>query len=211
MPGFFLQRKPDPMKTTRAFSFRSTGGILTYLWAVAASLILSACVSPIPVVPTSETPKAGVGYVAGVFSAAKNNYGLGITSVDGGEEIVLPFVDPALSTTGSVVPDRFTMVQLPSGRYRISSWLAFSQALKEKKSRKELPREASLEFTVSPGRVRYLGKFSGFTSYDVGHNTILWIRPAPIAKRDLMHFMELAYPHFPFELVDPRPSSVYGN
>lgn len=186
-----------------------TTGTIKYMFAAAAALMLSACVSVQPVIPVSATPSATMGYVAGVFSASGyGNYGLGITSVKGGEEVVLPFSNlegPLKSVPG----DKATMIQLPAGEYRISSWLTFARLTKERISRKELPAgREGLEFTVTAGRVRYLGRFSSETS-TVGMTIRFSIQPQRIAQHDLALLFETGYPNFPLQLVDAQPNSVY--
>lgn len=190
-------------------SFRSAGAFTKYIWA-AAALILSGCVSVQTVTPGAETPKATVGYVAGVFSAAANDdFGLGITSVAGGEEMVLPFANPAVPMK-TILQDRVTMIQLPPGKYRVSSWLTFGRLTKEKITKKELPAGAEgLLFDVTPGRVWYLGKFSAATAV-AGYQRIRFsIRPQRIAQQDLALLFEIGYPNFPIDLVDRQPDSVY--
>lgn len=186
-----------------------TTGAIKYIFAAAATLMLSACVSMQPVVPVSATPSATMGYVAGVFSSSGvGNYGLGLTDLAGGKEVVLSFSDLA-GPLNSVPGDKATMIQLPAGRYRVSSWVTFSRITMEKISRKELPlgREG-LEFTVAQGRVRYLGKFSSDTS--IGGTTIRYhIEPQRITQQDLARLFASGYPNFPFQLIDAQPDSVY--
>jgi hypothetical protein len=184
---------------------------MRYLFGAAAALILSGCVSVQTVVPAATTPHATAGYVAGVFSTAgATEFGLGITSIHGGEETVLPFADAA---TGKFripdVPDRVTMIQLPGGEYRISSWLTFSSLTREKITRKALPAGAeSLQFTVTPGRVRYLGKFAAVMSY-AGLKINYRIDPQRIAQDELALLLEMGYPNFSLKLVDPQPGLIY--
>jgi hypothetical protein len=150
-------------------------------------------------------PKADIGYVAGVFVPSSEEFGLGITNMNGGEETVLPFTDTAqLSGNHS---ERVTMIQLPPGRYRISSWLTFNSFYKDRGIHKMLPQSEELEFTVAPGRVKYLGKFSSAQSvYGFTHS--FKITPTAISVQDLKFLTEMYYPNFGFELYDPQPGSV---
>jgi hypothetical protein len=190
--------------------FCSLDHALKYIWVATAALILSGCVALQKVTSSAEAPKATVGYVAGVFSAAAaDDFGLGITRVGGGDEVVLPFAN--LATPMKVVmQDRVTMIELPPGKYRISSWLTFGRYTKEKVTRNELPAGVeALEFTVAPGRVRYLGKFAAASAV-AGYLKIRFsIRPQTIAQQDLALLFEVGYPNFPLELVDRQPGSVY--
>jgi hypothetical protein len=182
---------------------------MRYLLA-AAFLLLTGCVTVQPVVQSAAAPQSNEGYVAGVFSASgADDYGLGITNINGGDEVVLPFADLATSKIGANSQDRVTMIQLPTGRYRISSWLTFGRFSKERITRKELPAGAdSLAFDVAPGRVRYLGKFAAETSFG-GFSVYFKVRPQRIAQKDLALLLEIAYPNFRMDMFDPQPGSVY--
>lgn len=189
---------------------RSIRAIITYAWGVAIALLLTGCVSVQTVIASTEKPQAAVGYVAGVFSASgADTYGLGITNVNGGEEIVLPFAGPLIANTRATMQERVTMIQLPAGKYRISSWVTFGYLTKEQITRKALPAEAEgLEFSVTPGRVRYLGKFAATTSFS-GFRTSFRIRPERIKQDDLALLLDISYPNFSPDLLDPQPDSVY--
>lgn len=105
--------------------------------------------------------------------------------------------------------DKATMIQLPAGNYRISSWLTFARLTKERIIRKELPAgREGLEFTVAAGRVRYLGRFSSETS-TVGMTIRFSIEPQRISQHELALLFETGYPNFPLQLVDAQPNSVY--
>ncbi|BBB68441.1 hypothetical protein UNDYM_4188 [Undibacterium sp. YM2] len=182
-----------------------------YLLAVIV-LVLSGCVTLEPVLQVADKPKSDVGYVAGAFVfSGGGSYALGVTNVNGGEEFVLPFIDPAVYKTMTRVAqlDRVTMIQLPPGRYRVSSWLIYDYLTKEKVAKKTLPEnERGLEFTVTPGRVRYLGKFSGMTTPS-GFRTQFRVESQRITAKDLSLLLEVSYPNFTMDLLDAQPGSVY--
>jgi hypothetical protein len=193
--------------TTSSFSLL---GLFKY-FLLAAFLMLAGCAAVQPVVPSTEAPKATVGYVAGVFSAAgANEFGLGISKVSGGEEVVLPFNDSGVPRKGYSFKDRVTMIQLAPGRYRVSSWLTYGRGTKDIITRKALSNGPDgLEFVVTPGRVWYLGKFSADTSF-TGFNTVNFrIQPQRIPQRDLALLLEIAYPNFPPKLLDAQSGSVF--
>lgn len=187
-----------------SFSYPASG-VLGCLLAVSTALLLHGCVTIQAVTPRAEVPKAEAGYVAGVFVPTLEEFGLGITNVNGGEETVLPFTDPSQKFQ---LGERLTMIQLPPGRYRISSWLTYNSFYREKSTRKELPPSEELQFTVTPGRVKYLGKFSASKSFS-GFTVHFRIKPGAIASQDLALLTETYYPNFGVELFDPQPGSVY--
>jgi len=181
------------------------------LFAVIIALLLSACVSVQPVVPKSEAPKAETGYVAGAFFlAGGKNYGFGITNLNGGEEVILSFAEQRNYDD----MDRVRMIPLPAGTYRVSSWLVFNRLTGEKTSRTVLPLDRdSLQFTVVPGRVRYIGKYSTHQSVNQytpwRANVTFGIRPERITQQSLNRLFEADYPNFPPALIDPLPGTMY--
>ncbi|GAB3405993.1 hypothetical protein NX774_22250 [Massilia agilis] len=180
-------------------------GVLKCLITAAAALLLHGCITIQPVTPRAEIPRADRGYVAGVFVPTLEEFGLGITNMNGGEETVLPFTDPSQKFQ---LGERLTMIQLPPGRYRISSWLTYNSFYKEKSTRKELPQSEKLQFTVTPGRVAYLGKFSASKSFS-GFTIHFKIKPLAITLQDLTLLAETYYPNFGIALYDPQPGSLY--
>jgi hypothetical protein len=193
-----------------SISVRSLSKLITYAGSAALALVLSGCVTLQAVVPAAETPRATVGYVAGVFSMESvDDYALGLTNLNGGEELVLPFADTNIPKKRGSMAERVTMIQVPAGRYRISSWLTFSRLGNELIRRKAMPKEEeSLQFDVSPGRVRYLGKFAANTSREV-FSVYFKIDPQRISQSDLARLLEQGYPSFSTNLIDAQPGAIY--
>jgi hypothetical protein len=175
----------------------------------AAALMLTGCVTVQSVLPPSESPKATSAYVAGIFDASgADDYGLGLTSVNGGAEVVLPFADLTKLRNIPATQEKMNIVELPPGRYRISSWLTFARFTKEQVARKELPKTDGFEFDVALGRVRYIGKFSGLTSHSM-FKVHFKITPQRVSRENMALLLEMSYPNFPVDLIDPQPQSVY--
>lgn len=178
-------------------------------WAgvLSALALLSGCVSVHPVVQQTAIPKSVNGYVAGVFSASgAYSYGLGIVSMNGNDETVLPFYGNSTSTRGNL--EQVSMIEIPAGRYRISSWLTFDRLTHERHTRNALSASIrELQFEVKPGRVTYIGKFEGATAFEI-FKVRFRIEPKAVAQNDLELLFQMAYPNFSFGLVDPQPGSI---
>lgn len=182
--------------------------------AVAIALILSACVTLRPVLPRGESPDTNTGYVAGVFQIqGKDDFAFGLTNVNGGEELIFPFANPAVTQldkkSGREVPEQVTMIHLPAGKYRLTSWLAYGPGTKKQTARKDLPADnQNREFVVTKGRMTYLGKFSA-SSLRYGFGGNFRIFPQKINEQELANLLKLAYPFFSMDVVDPLPGSLY--
>ncbi|MFZ6732069.1 hypothetical protein ACO0LG_09130 [Undibacterium sp. Ji42W] len=184
-----------------------------YIVAFTVACILSACVTLRPVLPRGERPDTNTGYVAGVFQIqGKDDFAFGITNVNGGEELIFPFANPAGpqldKKSGREVPDRVTMIQLPPGRYRLTSWVAYGPGTKQQTARKNLPADnQNREFVVTAGRVSFLGKFTA-TYWFGGLSKNFHIIPQRITENELASMLKVAYPFFSMDIIDPRPGSL---
>lgn len=140
---------------------------LHWIAASLCVLVLSGCVSsPVfqPPLDSKQAPVTGSGYVAGIFSRewapGRLDFAFGIVNVDTAKEYVMPFgVDTALPDS---VKDKFGMIRLPPGKYRIAYWLSYSA-----KDHKQLSRSDTLAdpmvgspFTLAPGEVVFIGSYT---------------------------------------------------
>ena len=198
-------------KTTSSFPIIAAS---KYMLAVAIVLILSACVTLRPVLPRGERPDTNTGYVAGIFQIqGKDDFAFGITNVNGGEELIFPFANPAVTQidkkTGREVPEQVTMIHLPAGKYRLTSWLAYGPGTKKQTARKDLPADnQNREFVVTKGRMTYLGKFSA-SGWRFGYRGDFRISPQRTNQQELENLLKVAYPFFSMDIVDPLPGSLY--
>lgn len=141
------------------------------LYWIAASLcmmVLTGCAGSStrfqPPLDSKQSPVTGSGYVAGIFSRdwapGRLDFAFGIVNVDTAEEYVMPFgVDTALPDS---VKDKFEMIPLPPGKYRIAYWLSYSA-----KDHKQLSRTDNFAspmvgtaFTLAPGEVVFIGSYT---------------------------------------------------
>jgi hypothetical protein len=138
-------------------------------WIAAALciLMLSGCASNTarvqPIVDSKQSPVSSSGYVAGMFSRdwgpGKLDFALGVVNSATAEEYVMPFV--VGTSLPDSVKDRFGMIQLPPGKYRIAYWLSYSTKDNQQLTKTAISPDATagLPFTVTSGEVVFLGSF----------------------------------------------------
>jgi hypothetical protein len=130
-------------------------------------VMLSGCTNnrlPIqPIMDSKQFPVLDSGYIAGMFSRdwdpEKLGFGLGIVNIETAEEYVMPFgVETGLP---SKVIDKFGMIQLPPGEYRIAYWLAYSTRKKEEIFQTSISPDSidGLPFSLMPGEVVFIGSY----------------------------------------------------
>ncbi|MDB5932899.1 MAG: hypothetical protein JWQ01_243 [Massilia sp.] len=136
---------------------------------VASSLFLAAllggCVSPAAYVDKSSLPSPQAGYVGAQFvsTSAKFISALVLENVVTQQEYVLPFANQAFTSTPHVETG---MLALPPGKYKIAKWLAYNSTSKGTEfTRKISSGLLARDFEVSTGKVVFLGKLSGGTTW----------------------------------------------
>ncbi len=134
------------------------------LFAVAAVLcvlLLSGCGGlPIqPIMDSKAFPTKDSAYVAGMFSRSwddkKLGFGLGLVEVESDDEYVMPF-DVTTDLPNSV-KDRFVMIELPPGKYRIASWVTYSGGSALTQTNISPDSVTGMPFTLAPGEVAFIG------------------------------------------------------
>lgn len=140
-----------------------------YPWIAAALCILalSGCANkptPFqPVMDSKQSPASGSGYVAGIFSRdwapGKLDFAFGIVNTATAEEYVMPF--GVETTLPDSVKDKFGMMRLPPGKYRIEYWLTYSTKDHQQLSRSDSFPDPTvgLPFTLAAGEVVFMGSF----------------------------------------------------
>ncbi len=129
--------------------------------AVLCVLLLSGCGGlPIqPIMDSEQSPTMDSAYVAGMFSRdwddGKLGFGLGFVNVASDREYVMPF--GVTTDLPNSVKDRFVMIELPPGKYRIASWVTYSGSSALTQTNISPDSATGMPFTLAPGEVTFVG------------------------------------------------------
>jgi len=156
---------------------------------VAATLSLAGCVQMQPVIEKGSALQPDSGYVAASFvtSGGADTFGFGIANALD-REWVMPF----RAEPGKRDGDHLGMIALPPGDYRLAFWVASRAAEPQAIAR---GHALGKPFTVKPGHVVYLGKFSARV-VNYGHTISMSIHPEPMGADEVWTRFTEAYPGF---------------
>ena len=168
-------------------------------------LMLSGCATkqifPQPIMHSTQTPAAGSGYVAGMFSrnwdSSKTGFGLGIINIATSEEHVIPFGRETFFP--SEVVDEVAMIQLPPGEYRIAYWTSYSTKEKEQISRTDVAADSitGLPFKIAAGEVVFIGGHVAGSERNSSNGHKGWsVRHQRLALQLVQRAFSRAYPAF---------------
>ena len=129
-----------------------------YSPAFLAALLVAGCVGVARTVDTSATPKAGMGYLTGIFVDAS-------TQTMPLRKLIVTFENNETKTQHTVEFQKegrdLQLIEVPPGTYHVASWnLAnmFNNPMINGKPQGVLFRR---EFKVAPDQVHFLGQFTG--------------------------------------------------
>jgi len=174
--------------------------------AALCALMLSSCANnPArvqPIVDSRQSPTSSSGYVAGMFSRdwgpGKLDFALGIVNSATAEGYIMPF--GVGTTLPESVKDRFGMIQLPPGKYRIAYWTSYSTKDQQQLTKTGISPDSSagLPFTVASGEVVFLGSFvarNGQTG-DSGSSNQWSVHHQRIVLQSAQQALSRSYPSF---------------
>jgi ABC-type Fe3+-hydroxamate transport system substrate-binding protein len=166
-----------------------------YFTTIACIVLVSGCASIEPALKSNAIPDSSSSYIAGSFTRkSSGGFAFAITNLQTNREYSLSLGEDTF--TPKDIDDQVVTIQVPPGRYMVSSWYTYGTLNKAKNSTNKITNPyLSSPFEVSSNSVLFLGRFAASTSLKDSTITYL-IKPERITLTQAREAFFSAYPSF---------------
>lgn len=166
-----------------------------YLSTISYVIAASGCASIEPALKSSASPNPSSSYVSGSFTRKDSGgFAFAITNLQTNREYGLSLGED--SALPSDVESQVITIQVPPGRYMVSSWYTYGTLNKAKNDTNKITNPyLARPFELKPNTVLYLGKFAVSTTHQ--SSTTIWaIKPERVTLNQAHNAFVAAQPMF---------------